>query len=75
MDVPTLGQYVVISLYLTDNYPRPVELLCECVDVTPEAGTIKILCKFYGLNPAVSDLLEKLVFRAHRRDVARKKPL
>ncbi|MCG8429182.1 MAG: PilZ domain-containing protein [Chromatiales bacterium] len=64
------GQVVLLSLYLDTRMAQPLTLLAEVLSVTAEAEGMAVLCLFKGVSPPVTDLLEKSVFRCHRRQVA-----
>ncbi len=68
--LPPAGSRVLLELYLHSRYPRPLELLGSIavgpgMDKSPSA---KI--RFYGLSESVTESLEKLIFRHHRRKIA-----
>jgi hypothetical protein len=68
--VPTLpeaGAQGVVEIYLRDCMAEPLRLAGRVTNVTPD-GHIKV--KFLPMGEAVSDLIEKLAFRRHRRQIA-----
>ena len=65
-----VGAALEISLYLYPRIPRPVTLGAECVSLAAGANHWTIQCKFSGFSAELEDLLGKLLFRFHRREVA-----
>ena len=65
--LPDPGTQGILEIYLRDSLADPLCLLGRVTNVTPE-GQIKI--KFLPLTEAVADLIEKLAFRRHRRQIA-----
>jgi len=65
-----VGETLLLELYLNAHFPQPVKLPCEVYSVDHStAGTQMVAC-FTGLTMEVHDLIEKLIFRHHRRLVA-----
>ncbi len=58
------------SLYINPVLPQPLKLPCTVIDERLRDGQRVALLRFDGLSEAVVDLLEKLIFRHHRRLVA-----
>ncbi len=69
---PTLeqGALGLVSLHINRALPYPVELPCELITTFPAGEETALRVEFRGLGTLVTDLLEKLVFRHHRRQVA-----
>lgn len=67
---PSLGEPLLLQLYLTPSYPRPLEL--PATVVKRETLTVGARCTaaFVGCSEPVQDWLEKLIFRHHRRSIA-----
>lgn len=61
----------ILCLYLNKTLPYPLELPCEVVAVLPatEEG-LPVRTEFRSLTAHVGELIEKLIFRHHRRKVA-----
>lgn len=55
-----------IRLYLNPQFPRPLTLCCQLVDTQPQSLTVS----FNPLEERLQDLLDKYVFRQHRRAIA-----
>lgn len=64
---PPLGNQGVLNVYLRDCIAEPLRLVGRIASVTPD-GRIK--ARFIPPGEHISDLLEKLAFRKHRRQVA-----
>jgi len=65
--LPEAGEQGILEIYLRDSLSEPLRMPGRITNVTPEGG-IKV--KFLPMGEAVSDLLEKLAFRRHRRQIA-----
>lgn len=65
--LPEAGEQGVVEIYLRDCMAEPLRLAGRVTNVTPD-GHIKV--KFLPMGEAVSDLIEKLCFRRHRRQIA-----
>src|SRR5665213_158924 len=65
--LPEAGEQGVAEIFLRDCLAEPLRLAGRVTNVTPD-GQIKV--KFLPLTEAVSDLIEKLAFRRHRRQIA-----
>jgi hypothetical protein len=65
--LPEAGEQGFVEIYLRDCLAEPLRLPGRITSVTPE-GQIKV--RFLPLGEAVSDLIEKLAFRRHRRQIA-----
>lgn len=64
---PANGTYGVLELYLRDCVVEPLRLSGK---VTGVSGDGKVQVKFDNCGEAVADLIEKLAFRRHRRQIA-----
>jgi hypothetical protein len=64
---PDLGAQGVLELYLGDCLPQPLRLVGRIASVGPD-GRIK--ARFVPPGEQIADLIEKLAFRRHRRQVA-----
>jgi len=65
--LPEAGEQGVAEIYLHDCLPQPLRLPGRVTSVTPD-GHVKV--KFAPVGEAVADLIEKLAFRRHRRQIA-----
>ncbi len=65
--LPEAGEQGILEIYLRDSLSEPLRMAGRVTSVTPEGG-IKV--KFLPMGEAVSDILEKLAFRRHRRQIA-----
>lgn len=64
---PPLGNQGVFEIYLRDCVADPLRLFGRIASVSPD-GKVKV--RFVPPGENISDLLEKLAFRKHRRQVA-----
>ncbi len=67
---PPVGASGVVSAYINRALPQPLKIPCTVVGERRVDGVRVAQLKFHGLSDAVVDLLEKLIFRHHRRLVA-----
>jgi len=65
--LPETGAQGVLEIYLRDCIAEPLRLLGRVTNVAPD-GHIKV--RFLPPGEAVADLIEKLAFRSHRRQIA-----
>ncbi|HEV8329976.1 MAG TPA: PilZ domain-containing protein [Steroidobacteraceae bacterium] len=64
---PELGAQGVLEIYVRDSIAEPLRLAGRIASVGPD-GRVKV--RFAALSENVADLLEKLAFRKHRRQIA-----
>lgn len=67
---PLPGASGVVSAYINPALPQPLKISCTVVGERWVDGVHVAQLKFLGLSDAVVELLEKLIFRHHRRLVA-----
>ncbi len=65
--LPEAGAQGVLEVYLHECLAQPVRLPGRITSVTPD-GVVK--ARFVPLGEPVADLIEKLAFRRHRRQIA-----
>ncbi len=65
--LPPAGEQGITEIYLRDCLAEPLRLAGRVTNVSPD-GQIKV--RFLPLAETVSELIEKLAFRRHRRQVA-----
>jgi len=65
--LPDLGAQGVLEVFMRDCIAEPLRLVGRIASVTPDG---KIKAKFIHPGEHIADLLEKLAFRRHRRQVA-----
>lgn len=68
--LPEAGQHLWVTLRLDPRLPRPLKLQGEVVAVDKGGEADRVLVKFQDLGQKVTELLEKIIFRHHRRQVA-----
>ncbi len=65
-----LGATGVLSAYINPALPQPLKVACTVAGERFDGDQRVAQLTFNGLSDAVVDLLEKLIFRQHRRLVA-----
>jgi hypothetical protein len=60
----------VVALHVSRHFPQPLRLPGRVVGTARDAEGDWVRFEFEGLTPSVIDLLERLVFRHHRRLIA-----
>jgi hypothetical protein len=65
--LPETGAQGVLEVYLHDCLAQPLRLPGRVTNVTPD-GNVK--ARFIPLGEDVADLIEKMAFRRHRRQIA-----
>ena len=65
--LPEAGAQGVLEVHLHDCIAQPLRLPGRVTSVTPD-GNVK--ARFIPLGEAVADLIEKMAFRRHRRQIA-----
>jgi Atypical PilZ domain, cyclic di-GMP receptor len=70
-DAPPVGETGILCAYINPALPQPLKISCTVQsDRNAEDGERVAQLRFSGLSDSVVDLLEKLIFRHHRRLVA-----
>ena len=69
---PAEGDHLLVDVYLGQGYPKPVRFY-GCVETVQQEEDLSttVLLKFEQMGEAVLDSLERLIFRQHRRRVAK----
>jgi hypothetical protein len=65
--LPEAGTQGVVEIYLRDFLAEPLRMIGRITNVSPD-GQIK--ARFAPAGETIADLIEKLIFRRHRRQVA-----
>ena len=68
-----VGHGVLFHVYLDKHYPQALHLPGEVYAVEQAANQSTIVATFTGLHPDTYDLIEKFIFREHRRKIAASK--
>jgi hypothetical protein len=68
-DAPASGTTGVLLLYVNPSLPHPLRLPARASDASHNAARAAWL-QFTGLSESVVELIEKMIFRRHRRLVA-----
>ncbi len=66
------GKNYLVSIWFNEDYPRPVRLFCRCDDVVADNESFIVKCSYGHCSEPVVELLEKLIFRDHRRTIAQR---
>lgn len=70
VEAPPLDALISVDLYLSMRYPRALSLLGRVLSVTPLVHGTRTVVMFEDAGEAVQDMLEKIIFRHHRRRIA-----
>lgn len=73
LDLPitiNVGETLLLEVYLNTQFPQPIRLPCVVYAVNDTTTGREIIANFTGLTTEVHDLIEKFIFRHHRRLVA-----
>jgi hypothetical protein len=68
--VPEVGANGIAAVYVNPGLPQPVRLPASVVSDRTVDGVRGVQLAFAGVSDGVCDLLEKLIFRHHRRLIA-----
>lgn len=60
----------IVSLHVSRHFPEPLRLPGRILGSVTDVEGQWLRFEFAGLTPVVTDLLERLVFRHHRRQIA-----
>ncbi|MCE9633524.1 MAG: PilZ domain-containing protein [Methylophilales bacterium] len=72
---PTMGESVMISLYLNPRLPQPLLLSAQVCDLQNKDHGIQIEVKLEDAGEELQEWLTRTIFRYHRRQVqARRQP-
>jgi len=67
---PQVGSTGLLHVYINPALPQPLKIPCAVVDERLQDGQRVAQLRFQDLSDAVVEMLDKLVFRHHRRLVA-----
>lgn len=67
---PAAGATGVLSAYINPALPQPLKISCSVLAAAASEGVRVAQLRFHGLSDVSVDLLEKLIFRHHRRLIA-----
>lgn len=74
-NLPAVGQQVRVEAYLHAQYPRPLVVFGQVSGREQPGETGRCQVEFFPLPDASRDLLEKMIFTHHRREVAHRRNL
>ena len=69
--VPAVGSTGLVAVYINPALPQPVKIPCTVAGERMQDNVRVAQLRFSGLSEAVAEQLDKLIFRHHRRLVAR----
>ena len=69
-DAPPKGSSGILDLYINTTLPQPLKLPATVIGDRPHPKSAAAQMQFTGLSDQVVDLIEKLIFRHHRRLIA-----
>jgi Atypical PilZ domain, cyclic di-GMP receptor len=67
---PAVGSTGVLAVYVNPALPQPVKIPCVVAGERIQDNLRAAQMRFNGLSEAVAEMLDKLIFRHHRRLVA-----
>ncbi len=67
---PTVGSSIWINLYLDTRIPEAMKIPAKVIAVSEEPGGTTVGARYECLGEMVQELMEKMIFRHHRRMVA-----
>lgn len=70
---PEQGQVVQAKIYMDARFPFPVVIIGNVISVTPMESGYCVIVEHAQANACSLELLEKYIFRCHRRQIARMK--
>jgi hypothetical protein len=72
---PSVGDTLLVELYLRPEYPSPLTLPVKVLSVIPEKGGRRTTAEIVNLDDKVREWWEKTIFRHHRRQIAQARRL
>ena len=72
-EVPAVGDAVLLRLQPSDMLPEALHLPAHVVDATHDGDVVNVGLRFDPLPPGLEALLERHLFRLHRRAVAERR--
>lgn len=67
---PAVGSTGLLAVYVNSALPQPVRIPCVVAGERRQDSVRAVQLRFSGLTEAVSEQIDKLIFRHHRRLVA-----
>jgi hypothetical protein len=68
--LPAVGSTGLLAVYINPALPQPVKIPCVVAGERLQDDSHAAQMRFSGLSDAVVEMLDKLIFRHHRRLVA-----
>ena len=73
-DVPQVGDHLLVEVFMSLEVPRPLRLIGKVQQVQAAADEAIVTASIEQMSETVVDLLEKFIFRRHRRSIAHSRP-
>lgn len=73
-DVPQVADRLLVEVFMSVEVPRPLRLVVHVQQVQAAADEAIVTASIEPMSEAVVDLLEKFIFRRHRRSIAHSRP-
>jgi hypothetical protein len=70
---PGEGDDILVSLYVDNRIPEAMKLAAKVLTVDDDGSGTVVCARFEEMGEAVTDQMEKMIFRNHRRLVAQSK--
>lgn len=67
---PAAGATGVLNAYINPALPQPLKIACSVMSAATIEGAPATQLRFHGLSDITVEMLEKLIFRHHRRLIA-----
>ena len=71
--LPEINQMIILEVFLHHRLPRPLLIYGQVIEHEKTQDKTKVMIKFELSSVPNRDLLEKMIFRQHRRKVAQSK--
>jgi hypothetical protein len=69
-ELPEVGSTGIAQVYINPALPQPLKFSCAVAGLRVQAGVSAVQLRFVGLSEPVVALIDKLIFRHHRRLIA-----
>ena len=70
VETPAIGSTGLLALFINPALPQAMKVSCVIAGERQQDGVRVVQLRFHGLSDGVVALLEKLIFRHHRRLIA-----
>lgn len=73
-DVPQVADRLLVEVFMSLEVPRPLRLVAHVQQVQTVADEAIVTASIEQMSETMVDLLEKFIFRRHRRSIAHSRP-